>query len=140
MSISDQQLAELREAASRAASNAWCPYSGFPVGAAVLAEDGQVFVGCNVENSSTGLTICAERHAVANAVVNGCRDFRAVVVYTPTDVPTTPCGACRQVMSEFSPDAEIVCICDGPEVLKLPLNHLLPHRFGAHNLDSESTA
>src|SRR3954471_20685817 len=94
-------------AAARAASEqAYCPYSNFRVGAAVLTEDGAVFSGCNIENASYGLTICAERTAVFHAAAKGHRAIVAVAVYTPTTFPTAPCGACRQVINEFGPDAE----------------------------------
>jgi len=154
--LSDSPLAELKQAAIAAAKQAWCPYSRFPVGAAILVDldteevtgprrergtgldknsthgtcEEQIATGCNVENASFGLTVCAERHAVAAAVARGCRRFRALLVYTPTSKPATPCGACRQVIAEFSPDAELLCTCDGPDILRISLRELLPHSFG----------
>lgn len=98
-------LARAREARA----NAYVPYSRFTVGAALLAADGQVFTGCNLENASYGLTICAERAAVARAVSDGVRGFRAVAVVGPQDdAPCAPCGACRQVLYEFGPDMTVV--------------------------------
>jgi len=93
--------ADLVRAARAARKRAHAPYSRFQVGAAVLDERGRVHVGCNVENASYGLTICAERNAVAAAVAAGARKIRAVAVVTPTRPPGTPCGACRQVLAEL---------------------------------------
>src|SRR5437868_4726829 len=103
-----QQMVQLARAASR---RAYCPYSHFPVGAALLSADDKLFAGCNVENASYGLSICAERSALFQAVVAGARAIRAVVVYTPTPAPAPPCGACRQVLNEFGPDAVVVAVC-----------------------------
>lgn len=90
-------------------ANAYVPYSRFTVGAALLAADGRVFTGCNLENASYGLTICAERAAVAKAVSEGVRGFRAVAVVGPQDdAPCAPCGACRQVLYEFGPEMVVV--------------------------------
>jgi cytidine deaminase len=139
MSVSESLRADLAEAARAASARAYCPYSHFRVGAAVLAEGGRIFSGCNVENASYGLTICAERNAVFQAVaqLEGCLVIRAVVIYTPTPEPTAPCGACRQVINEFGPDAEIRSICDGPRDLRLRLSELLPAAFGPGNLASD---
>jgi cytidine deaminase len=136
MSASESLRVDLAEAAREAAARAYCPYSRFRVGAAVLAEGGRIFAGCNVENASYGVTICAERNAVFQAVaqLDGPLVIRAVVVYTPTPEPTAPCGACRQVINEFGPDAEIRCICDGPRDLRFRLSDLLPAAFGPGNL------
>jgi cytidine deaminase len=136
MSVSESLRADLAEAARAAAARAYCPYSHFRVGAAVLAEGGRIFAGCNVENASYGLTICAERNAVFQAVAQ-LKDplvIRAVVIYTPTPEPTAPCGACRQVINEFGPDVEIRSICDGPRDLRFRLSELLPAAFGPANL------
>jgi len=127
--ISDPQWARLADAARRASAHAHCPYSRFRVGAAVLTGDGSIAAGCNVENASYGLTVCAERNAVSRAVADGARNIDAVVVYTPTPEPVTPCGACRQVIAEFGSGARIRCICDGPAILEFDLADLLPHAF-----------
>jgi cytidine deaminase len=136
MAAAESLRVDLAEAARRAATRAYCPYSRFRVGAAVLAADGRIFAGCNVENSSYGLTICAERNTVFHAVAqsDGPLVIRAVVIYTPTPEPTTLCGACRQVINEFGPEAEIRSICDGPRELRFRLSELLPAAFGPGNL------
>ena len=102
----------------------------------MLTERGEIFSGCNVENASYGLTICAERNAIFQAVGQERRPLviRAVVVFTPTAQPTAPCGACRQVINEFGPDAEVISVCDGPAVIEHRLSELLPEAFGPGNL------
>ncbi len=132
--VSEADRARLTAAARNASRHAYCPYSKFRVGAAVLTSDGDVFAGCNVENASYGLTICAERNAVFQAVTHGRTTLTAVAIYTPTPTPTAPCGACRQVLREFGPDALVLSICDGPDVLSARLSALLPHSFGPENL------
>src|SRR3954452_17114050 len=117
--LTEAERSGLIAAAKQAARRAYCPYSHFRVGAGVLTNRGNIFAGCNVENASYGLTICAERNAVFQAVaasgVESPPELRAVLVYTPTPAPTAPCGACRQVINEFGPGCEIVCVCDGVE-------------------------
>lgn len=98
---------ELVRAARAAQQNAHAPYSGFRVGAAVMGQDGRIFAGANVENASYGLTLCAERAAVAMAVANGQNAISHVVVVSDADPPSAPCGACRQVLLEFGPDMEV---------------------------------
>ncbi|MFO0951796.1 MAG: cytidine deaminase [Isosphaeraceae bacterium] len=134
MSVTEDQIRALVSAAKSASEAAYCPYSRFRVGAAVLADDGTVTAGCNVENASFGLTICAERNAVFRAVCDGRRRVLAVAVYTPTPEPTAPCGACRQVLHEFGPDALVIGACDGPSILRASLRELLPHAFGPESL------
>jgi cytidine deaminase len=132
--IPDSTLKEMVSVARAASGRAYCPYSHFRVGAAVLASDGQILPGCNVENASYGLTICAERSAIFQTVARGYRPFRGIVVYTPTSTPTAPCGACRQVLNEFNPDAEVHCVCDGPDVIRMTVRDLLPVAFGPQDL------
>ena len=135
MPLSDSQLSALKQAAVAASQNAWCPYSSFRVGAAVLAADGQIFAGCNVENASHGLTICAERNAIGQAVAAGCRDFTALLIFTATEKPTAPCGACRQVVAEFAPNINVISVCDGAEEIRVSMQELLPKSFGPHSLE-----
>jgi cytidine deaminase len=126
---------QLKAAARAAAGRAYAPYSGFRVGAAVLADDGAIYAGCNVENASYGLTVCAERSAIIHAVAQGAHSIRAVVVYTPTPAPTTPCGACRQVIAEFGRDARILCCTDDAAAdVEFSLADLLPSAFGPGSL------
>ncbi len=132
--ILDDQMQRLADAARTASQQAYCPYSRFSVGAALLTDDGRVFAGCNVENASYGLTICAERNATFQAVAAGARRVKAIAIYTPTATASAPCGACRQVLYEFGPDAMVVSVCDGPEILKAKVSELLPAAFGPDNL------
>jgi cytidine deaminase len=134
--IHDREQSTLLAAAREAAGHAYCPYSRFPVGAAILTDRGEVFVGCNVENASYGLTICAERSAVFQAIARSTGPLRikAALIYTPTQSPTAPCGACRQVFNEFGPDAEVISVCDGSGRLETSLEGLLPQAFGPRNL------
>jgi len=119
----------LLQAAKAASRHAYCPYSGFAVGAAVQSADGRVFVGCNVENASYGLAVCAERNAMFHAVAAGAREIVALALYTPTPVYATPCGACRQVLLEFGANAEVLCVCDGADRGRFTASSLLPHAF-----------
>jgi cytidine deaminase len=132
--VSDSALRRLERIARSAAARAYAPYSEFPVGAAVLGRTGKVYAGCNVENASYGLCNCAERTAVFSAIAAGERTVRAVAVYTPTPLPTAPCGACRQVIHEFGPDALVICLCDGKSRIETKLSALLPAAFGPGDL------
>lgn len=122
----DKKLAHL---AQQASLNAYSPYSRFSVGCAILTKDQQIFTGCNVENISFGLTICAERAAVFNAISQlGPRiEISKTVIYTPTEEPITPCGACRQVLQEFSSSLQILCLCKSDQKKVLTLDELLPY-------------
>ena len=124
--VSDDVLLELaREAMQRSYS----PYSSYPVGAALLAKDGRVFQGCNIENASLGATICAERTAMVKAVSEGALEFDAIAIATK-DTPGWPCGICRQFMSEFAPDIRIIVTWgDGTHVEHSTLQQILPYQF-----------
>jgi cytidine deaminase len=120
-------------AARNAQAQAYAPYSNFRVGAALEAADGTIFLGCNVENASYGLTICAERAAVCAAISAGVRAFRRAVVASEVDPPAAPCGACRQVLAEFGLDLTI----DGvgrTQAVRWQLSELLPDAFGPEQL------
>jgi len=123
------ELEELRTAAVEASTRAYCEYSGFRVGAAVRTASKAVYAGCNIENASYSLTICAERVAIFRSVAAGERAFSVLLLYTPTPEPRTPCGACRQVLAEFGEQIEVVCVCDGPGVLTFTSGELLPAGF-----------
>ena len=123
----------LVNAARAAQARAYAPYSNFRVGAALESESGDVFVGCNVENASYGLTICAERAAVCAAVSAGAQRFRRAVVVSDSDPPAAPCGACRQVLSEFGADLRIDAF--GPRgSVSWTMAELLPAPFGRNQL------
>lgn len=123
---------ELVIAAWQARESAYAPYSRFTVGAAVMTNDGRIFTGCNVENLSYGLTMCAERVAIGAAVAAGARNFRMIAVVADTAVPISPCGACRQVMAEFG--VPRVILANRSEHLEFSLEELLP-RASAGILD-----
>lgn len=120
---------DLIAAAKKAQSNAYAPFSNFKVGTALLCEDGQLFTGTNVENSSYGLTNCAERSAVFAAVSAGQRKFKRIAIFSSCSPPASPCGACRQVLYEFAPHLDIICANDIGEITRFNLNELLPEGF-----------
>ena len=121
--------------ATEASHKAYAPYSKFHVGAAVLADDGTIYTGVNVENRSYGLTICAERNAIAHAVSMGMKSIKAVAIYSPdSETPLPPCGACRQVITEFAaPDAVVICCGSSGESVEIPVSELYP-MDSLHNL------
>ncbi len=123
----------LADAALRAREHAYAPYSHYPVGAALLAEDGTIYTGCNIENATYGATLCAERTAIAKAVSEGARHFRAIAI--ATEDGGTPCGICRQVLYEFAPDIQIVTVdAAGCVTDRGTLEALLPDAWGPSNL------
>jgi len=119
---------ELIKKAKEAKEKAYAPYSGFKVGAAVEAESGIIYTGCNVENSSFGLSMCAERIAIFKAVSEGERKFKRIVVVANTKGPVSPCGACRQVMSEFG-NFDVILANDDGEIEQTTVDQLLPGAF-----------
>jgi len=126
---SEQELIEL---ATAMLDRAYCPYSRFPVGAALECEDGAVYTGCNVENASYGLSNCAERTAAFKAVSEGHTRFRRIVIAGRCEDYCWPCGACRQVLHEFGgPELEVVCLNGAGEAARTTLGALLPHAVDA---------
>ena len=120
---------ELKSAAVSMLERSYCPYSHSPVGAALECEDGTVYAGCNIENAGFSATVCAERTAVFKAVSEGHRRFKRIVVAGRSDSPCVPCGECRQVLSEFAPELEVICLDKNGGELTLSLSDLLPHSF-----------
>lgn len=135
--LGDALAEQLMEVARASAHHAYVPYSSFPVGAAVLTDDGSIIAGTNIENASFGLTICGERVAIFTAAATGHRIIRAVAVSSPGHAGTTPCGACRQVMNEFKPtEGDLVVVLDDADGLRqITLGALLPAAFGPRDLD-----
>lgn len=127
--LAPKLVASLCAAARAVREHAYAKASHFKVGAAVLADDGSIHVGCNVENASYGLTMCAERVAVGAAVAAGARALRAVAVATDLLQPARPCGACRQVLAEFGPSMTVILCGSGDEPLLTSLDRLLPEPF-----------
>ncbi len=125
----DNGLEMLREEARRAMGAAYAPYSGFKVGAAVETDDGRVYGGCNVENASFSATMCAERVAIGAAVASGARSLRRVYVCSTSDHPVPPCGICRQALSEFGPDLDVISEGAAGAVRNWSLAELLPEQF-----------
>ena len=120
----------LMKKAVEASKNAYAKYSKFPVGACLLTENGKIYTGCNFENSSFGLTICAERNAVGSAIADGERKIKAIAIYSPNMEKCYPCGACRQVLHEFQSDNGIdVILKDGENLVVYKLSELLPGGF-----------
>ena len=127
----------LKPAAMKAAGNAYCPYSDFPVGVALLAGSGSIYAACNVENASFGLTQCAERNALAAAIADGAvpGTIGPTLIYTPGNRVHPPCGACRQVMHELMPDDMLVIsCCDSDDYQTWSRQEHLPGAFGPDNL------
>ena len=120
---------ELKAKAVSMLEMSYCPYSHFPVGAALECEDGTVYTGCNIENAGYSATVCPERTAVFKAVSEGHRRVKRIVVAGRSDSPCVPCGECRQVLSEFAPELEVICLGKDGSELALSLTDLLPHSF-----------
>jgi cytidine deaminase len=133
--VNDRQIRELLISRARqAADQAYVHYSHYPVGAAAYFSSGRVYTGCNVENASYGLTICAERNAIFQAVAQGERSLVSIAVYIPQDAFPAPCGACRQVMREFALNCSVVLVNSRGEFKVTDLEYLLPDSFGPEHL------
>jgi cytidine deaminase len=120
---------ELKAVAIQMLDRAYCPYSHFPVGAALECADGAVFTGCNIENAAYPVGICAERIAMSKAISEGHRDFVRIVVAGKSEDYCVPCGMCRQFMQEFAPEIEVICLNGKDEEKAFPLKELLPYSF-----------
>ena len=115
---------------------AYCPYSHFAVGAALECDDGTVFTGCNIENAAYSPSICAERTAVAKAVSEGHRKFTRIAVASSGEDYCVPCGVCRQVLEEFSPEIQVLCVNGSGEYRSFSLQELFPHSFNSSSLSN----
>jgi cytidine deaminase len=127
---------ELLEQAKLALKNSYSPYSKFSVGAAIRTKDDQIYTGTNIENASYSLTICAERVAVFKAISSGHTSFTDLAIVSSSEAPTFPCGACRQVLSEFSPDIRIYLGENENQIFYL--TDLLPHAFDSNQLEKKN--
>lgn len=125
---------ELVLLAMEAMEKAYAPYSKFKVGAALLAKDGRVFLGCNVENASFGATICAERTAVTKAISEGVREFEKIAIVASSGEYAAPCGICRQVLYEFMPDGEVILNSLNEGMREMKLKELLPMGFRGEDI------
>ncbi len=129
-----EEYKKLVKEAEKARKKAYTPYSKFKVGAAVLSVDGKIFSGCNIENASFGLAVCAERVAIFKAISEGSTKFKAIAVIGDTDKPCSPCGACRQVISEFGEDIPLIMANLKGDVKIKKIEELLPEAFGKNDL------
>ena len=133
MPAKDDAVSDMFDLARKYQARAYAPYSRFHVGAVIVTSGGQTFGGANVENASYGLAICAERSAAVNAVAAGHRDFKEIFIAGPPDVAASPCGACRQFLSEFNPSMPVHCTTPSGGVT-IDLDKLLPLAFGPADL------
>lgn len=124
----------LIDAAREALEFSRASYSGFRVGAAIMTSNGDVFTGCNIESSSYGLSICAERCALFKALSQGADDFVKIAIAVEREVPVPPCGACRQLLWDYAPKIEIILAGMGGNIKKFMLKELYPHPFGGDNM------
>ncbi|ACL70002.1 cytidine deaminase [Halothermothrix orenii] len=132
----DKTIKTLIKKAREAREKSYSPYSNFATGAAVLTKEGKIFTGCNIENASYGLTNCAERTAIFKAVSEGYTEFEALAVVADTTRPVPPCGACRQVIREFSPDMKVIMGNLSGNTVETTAKELLPGAFNRGDLDS----
>lgn len=128
--IGQELIQEVIDQAKAAYKQAYVPYSNYPVGSAALFSSGRIYAGCNVENASYGLTICAERNAIFQAAARGERELKGIAIAVPSDDFPSPCGACRQVIREFAVDCPVLLINGQGMMRKTSLKELLPDAFG----------
>ncbi|MDR3543717.1 MAG: cytidine deaminase [Desulfosporosinus sp.] len=128
--LENEEIQKLINQAQAAYLQAYVPYSHYPVGAAVLFSSGVIYCGCNVENASYGLTVCAERNAIFQAVAQGERELKGIAIAVPTEAFPAPCGACRQVIREFAEDCPVILINGSGQTRETSLRTLLPDAFG----------
>lgn len=128
----------LVDSAKRAQKYSYSPYSSMKVGAAILTNDGDIYTGCNIENSSFGLTICAERTAIFKAISEGKRKFRAIAIYSEGSSPIQPCGACRQVLNDLAGDIDIVLTNKNNPIIIMRLSILFPFPFENKSLNNKT--
>ena len=131
--MTDRKLISL---ATDVMANSYSPYSRFKIGAAIECTDGSVFTGCNIENAAFGAAMCAEAVAIASAVSSGHRDFKRIAITSEGSAYCFPCGSCRQLLSEFSPDVEVLCARADGRYVSYPLATLLPISFGKEQIGS----
>jgi len=132
-----ERIPELLDAATEALGRAYAPYSKFPVGAALLTHSGDIYLGCNIEISSYGLTMCAERVAMFKAISDGAREFEFMAVAATTTSFCPPCGACRQVLMDFAPDLKLILLSSKGETREMTISELLPEAFAPSFLGVE---
>lgn len=132
--MTPEEQKELVRIAQEAYKNAYVPYSHYPVGAASLWASGKIFSGCNVENASYGLTVCAERNSIFQAIAHGEKMLKAIAIAVPTETFPSPCGACRQVLREFAEDCAIILVNGQGQTRITDLKTLLPDSFGPEYL------
>ncbi|MFA6809379.1 MAG: cytidine deaminase [Eubacteriales bacterium] len=130
MKTIDETNKELIEKAREAYNNAYAPYSGYKVGAAVRWLSGKITFGCNVENASFSLSVCAERNAVFRGIAEGEREIESIAIAVPVEQMPSPCGSCRQVLREFAKDCTVILVNGQGKTVLSSLDELLPHSFG----------
>ncbi len=133
--MDEVKIKRLIDIATEARDKSYSPYSGFPIGAALLTNDGEVFTGTNVENASYGLTNCAERTAIFKAVSEGYREYEAIAIVADTERPVPPCGSCRQVLQEFGNDIIVIMANLKGEHLQYTISDLLPGAFDRKDMN-----
>jgi cytidine deaminase len=129
-SVSKEIFSRLYDAAVKVRANSCSPYSGFKVGAAILCGNGKIYPGCNIESSSFGLTMCAERNALSNALCSGEKKFAAILIVADTEQPVSPCGACRQLIFDYAPGITVIMTNLKNDVMEMKIEDLLKYPFG----------